>query len=236
MKKISFCITCKNRFHQISQTLTKNLSDNRHNKDIVEFVLINFNSNDGLHEWIVQNFKDELKSGYLKYLLSKTLIEWHASTAKNIAHYYATGEILVNLDCDNFTGVDGASFVIKLFENNSKIILHQASNNPLDGSFGRISILKKYFIGIGGYNENFNPMAYQDTDLILRAVEFGLLYTLKNDAKYNEAIPNSKKEGLKYTNSKKSYLTMLSENKLISHINIFKGDILVNIDSLGSIS
>ena len=37
--KISFCITCKNRLHQIRQTLLKNIEDNRRLQELVEFVL-----------------------------------------------------------------------------------------------------------------------------------------------------------------------------------------------------
>ena len=34
--KISFCITCKNRFYQIKKTLPQNLEDNRRLQEIVE--------------------------------------------------------------------------------------------------------------------------------------------------------------------------------------------------------
>ena len=47
---LSFCITCKNRLHQISKTLPQNLKDNK-NKDI-EFILVDFSSKDGLKEYV----------------------------------------------------------------------------------------------------------------------------------------------------------------------------------------
>ncbi len=56
--KISFCITCKNRLHQIRQTLPKNLEDNRRLQELVEFVLVDFGSTDGLRKWISDNFKN----------------------------------------------------------------------------------------------------------------------------------------------------------------------------------
>ena len=51
--ELSFCITCMNRFNQISKTLLTNLNDNKNEK--VEFVLVDFNSSDGLKEYILNN-------------------------------------------------------------------------------------------------------------------------------------------------------------------------------------
>src|SRR6476661_11265433 len=234
MKKISFCITCKNRLHQISQTLKANLDDNRNIANDVEFILVDFDSTDGLKDWIVKNFKAELKSGYLKFFFTKELNNWHASIAKNTAHFLASGEILVNLDCDNFTGNDGGAFVLKQFDlYGSKIVLHQASENPSTGSFGRISMLKKYFISVGGYDESFKTMGFQDNDLIHRLVEFGLFYVTNDESRYNCAITNTQYEKIKYTNSDMPYMRMIYENKLLSKKNILLGRIIANEGEFG---
>jgi hypothetical protein len=60
---LSFCITCKNRFYQIIQTLKKNLEDNRLHSDWIEFILIDFGSTDGLHDWVMNNFMEDIKTG-----------------------------------------------------------------------------------------------------------------------------------------------------------------------------
>jgi glycosyltransferase involved in cell wall biosynthesis len=60
---LSFCITCKNRLHQIKQTLPQNLTDNREMKGKVDFVLVDFGSTDGLQEWIIGNFEPEIEDG-----------------------------------------------------------------------------------------------------------------------------------------------------------------------------
>ena len=109
---LSFCITCKNRLHQIRQTLPQNLKDNQDAKDVIEFVLVDLGSTDGLHEWVKGTFADEMAAGYLKYYYTEELPLWHTSIAKNTAHIYANNLIVVNLDCDNFTGKDGGLFVI----------------------------------------------------------------------------------------------------------------------------
>lgn len=234
MKKISFCITCKNRFHQIVKTLPDNLQNNRRSSDEVEFVLVDLGSRDGLKDWVLNQFSDELKSGYLKFFHTEQMKAWDCSIAKNTAHGYATGKILVNLDCDNFTGPDGAKFVIDCFNSHAcNIILHQFSGDKDDGSYGRISLLKEHFKLLGGYDESFNPMGYQDADLILRARELGLFYILEPQILFNKAIKNSKSDSICLTSSKKDYVTMCSENKSISERNLLLGKIIANNGKFG---
>ena len=62
--RLSFCMTCMNRLYQLKETLTKNLNDNRHDSHEIEFILVDFNSTDGLSEYIVENFESDIKSGF----------------------------------------------------------------------------------------------------------------------------------------------------------------------------
>ncbi|HZH74266.1 MAG TPA: glycosyltransferase family A protein [Mariniphaga sp.] len=224
---LSFCITCKNRFHQISRTLKKNLDDNRLHQEWIEFVLIDFGSVDGLREWVIRNFRSDLETGFLRYFYTEQLPYWHASVAKNIAHRLAGHDILINLDCDNYTGYLGGQFVIRQFLKNRDIVLHQFSGVLSDGSFGRIGMLRKYFEITGGYNESFEPMSYQDVDLIERLKRLGLEYQLKPNARFCKAIANTKNEGILYTNSSIDYNAMQNNNAGISKENINAGHIVV---------
>ena len=129
MIDLSFCITCMNRIHQIKQTLRKNLNDNINSKYKIEFILVDFGSTDGLKEYVLENFKDELESEYLKFYYTDELKYWHSPIAKNTSHLLGNGKYLVNLDCDNFTGINGADFLIDHYKNKSdSIIIHQSSN------------------------------------------------------------------------------------------------------------
>lgn len=232
--KLSFCITCKNRVSQIRQTLPVNLENNKIDSLFVEFILVDFGSTDGLKEWIGENFKQELKSGYLKYYYTEKLSSWHASIAKNTAHFYADNDILVNLDCDNYTGYRGGKFVIQQFiqSKDFKIVLHQF-NQYGDGSFGRIGVLRRFFDAIGGYDESFEPMGYQDADLISRLELLGLRYVRLNDERYNQAEKNTKMQSIVNVNTSLSWKQMENRNKEKSRKNIIDGITRANNGSHG---
>ncbi len=233
--KVSFCITCKNRFHQIKQTLHQNLEDNRRLQEFVEFVLVDFGSTDGLRKWISDKFKGEIQSGYLKYFYTEEMPYWHASIAKNTAHTLAKNDILVNLDCDNYTGIDGAWFVILQFiKNGESVFLHQCSNDGFDGSFGRISVKRDAFIKIGGYDESFEPSGYQDLDLINRLMARGYKRIEVKNPEYNKAIRNTKEEGILLTRSSfKTWHEMDKHNAIISQNNILAGRLIANNSCFG---
>jgi glycosyltransferase involved in cell wall biosynthesis len=229
---LSFCITCKNRFHQIRKTLPQNLLDNKDNKDIIEFVLVDFGSTDGLQEWIVSNFENEIQDGYLKYYYTEELERWHASVAKNTAHILAENRIVVNLDCDNYTGCNGGIFLINKFEyyGVDSVVFHQFSNLVGDGSYGRISLSKYNFLKIGGYDEDFEPAGYQDTNLLLRLWVSGMSYIHFVDHEYNRAISNTKDEGILLTGKDKKWIEMNMRNLIISKSNITSGKLIANQD------
>lgn len=232
--KLSFCITCKNRISQIKKSLSINLEDNRAYRDLIEFVLVDFGSNDGLKDWILNNFQSDLSSGYLKYYYTLELQNWHASIAKNTSHLLATNELLVNLDCDNYTGFNGGKFVIRQFiKYGSDLVLHQFSGNYPDGTFGRIAISKLNFIELGGYDESFEPMGFQDYDLLLRASDIGLNIKKISNLKYSKAIPNSKIDSIKWCNDDLNYQQMNSLNSVKSAQNRYNLKNTANNDKWG---
>ena len=231
---LSFCITCKNRFHQVQHTLLKNLGDNRMYKHLIEFVLVDFGSKDGLQDWIKNNCIKYIKEGYLKYYYTDELTHWHASIAKNTAHIYASNSLLVNLDCDNFTGPNGGKYLIRQFMKLGEgIVLHQFSGDFKDGSYGRIAVHRKYFMAIRGYDESFEPMAYQDLDLIKRLLKSGLKYILIPDTRYNKAIRNTTTDSMKNTNSELEWAQMDLINKIRSDTNALEARIRANNNGFG---
>ena len=222
---ISYCISIMNRLHQLKETLRVNI-DNSTDKS--EFIIIDFNSNDGLKDYIYDNFQDEILNGKLKYIYTDKIKLWHASICKNTTHMKANGKYLVNLDCDNFIGNNGDELILNTFiENGDNIIISQTNNVISSGNGGRISVSKDNFIKLGGYDESFYPMGYQDYDLIERAKKYGLKYF--NINKNNNDIFNSKKESIKNIGIKMDYNKMNNINKLLSKVNIDNNNLKVNL-------
>ena len=230
---LSFCITCKNRFEQIRQTLPQNLKDNSESKEFIEFILVDFGSTDGLQEWIVENFKTEMEEGYLKYYYTDELQSWHASIAKNTSHLLANNDIVVNLDCDNFTGKNGGVFVVEHMKKFgwNRTVLHQFGNDYEDGSYGRIALSKSNFLYLGGYDESFEPAAYQDMDLLLRAQLLGFSYFNIADKNYCNALVNTKEKTIINTSSNLSWNEMNQRNYQLSLQKITSGKLQANMDN-----
>lgn len=223
---ISFCITCLNRLYQLKQTLPVNLKNN--DPKYVEFILVDFNSNDGLKKYIYKNFRKELKSNYLKFYSTNQLKYWNASIAKNTAHILANNSFIVNLDCDNFTGQDGGKKLLDIHNDNPNSIIHQTDFIRGSGNTGRISLSKDNFIKLGGYNESFYPSGYNDPDLINRAIAFNIKYISWTNVNYNQCIKNSKEENIKNCNSNLNWEQMNRMNKLISEFNIENQELVAN--------
>ena len=234
-KKLTFVMALMNRFHQVEQTLIKNLEDNWEDRENVEFVLMDINSKDGFRKWIrEQDLSKYTKSGYLRYYETDALDTWHASIGKNTATHQAYGRIVVTLDCDNFTGYRGGKFVIDHFEKHDyKCVMHQFDWNPQNGNFGRIAITKKKFNELGGYDQSFLPMGYQDWDIIKRAEASGCKYINPTDEEYNDAITNEGGKELSLANQeddmkKMGWIEMNRINKLKCHHNLYKNNLLAN--------
>src|SRR5574343_1908709 len=65
-KFISICTTCMNRLRDLEYTLPKNLEDNKNYKKL-EFVLLDYNSTDGLSDWVKKYMMSYIKTGRLVY-------------------------------------------------------------------------------------------------------------------------------------------------------------------------
>lgn len=170
-KRLSFCITCKNRASQLKKTLRQNLDDNLPDREDIEFVLVDFDTK-GVRQFVQDNFQDELADGYLRYFHTKALPFWSAPVAKNTSHWLGRGDVLVNLDVDNYTLRRGGRFVLSVFDKyGSDILFHQRDpDHRPTSTYGRIALSRAAFTELNGYNEALMPVGYQDTDLIRRFV------------------------------------------------------------------
>ncbi len=153
-----------NRLEYLRKTLPKNIEDNLGYRNI-EFLLLNYNSKDNLDDWVNSEMKEYLDSGILKYYKTVKPKYFLMSHSKNVIAKKANGDIICNVDADNFIG-DGFAFHInKAFQNNPNIVLVVDKEKGSKDCFGRICIWRDDFLKIKGYDESMKGYGFEDFDL-----------------------------------------------------------------------
>jgi predicted glycosyltransferase involved in capsule biosynthesis len=183
--KISFCTSCTNRLHHIKETFINNLEKNIDYGD-VEFVLLNWNSRDGMDDWVSCNLQKYIESGVVKYLHSKKAKEFEMARTKNVTARNASGDIVCWVDGDNFLSKDYAFYLNDVFNKNQDIILNNivrvTKKREAKSNWGRIAMLKKYFTEVNGYDETFKGWGWEERDFKQRIIgKFKL-----NDVKFEK--------------------------------------------------
>jgi hypothetical protein len=226
--RISFCTTCMNRLFHLKETYLKNIKDNLEYKN-VEFVLINYNSKDTLHEWAKVNLKKYIDAGIVNYYHTNEPQLFHASIAKNLAHKVATGDIVCNLDGDNFTGKDFAFYINYLYHKEGLNNLYHFAKAPFWGTEGRIVMSKKHFFELGGYDEALEPTGHEDHDLMDRAKAYGVKYHRIGIENFLHYLSNSTLEKVANVSDKKvDFYELESRNRETSTQNILNNKLKAN--------
>jgi predicted glycosyltransferase involved in capsule biosynthesis len=138
-----------------------------------EFILVNYNSPDIMHEWVMDNLSKYIKAGSVVYRWTKKPYFFNFSHSKNVSHKLASGDILVNLDADNYLSMQYIDRILEIFEHNSQChgmptVIYPKPNKDNMSGLGRIAISRELFYEINGYNERFEGYGYEDIDLINR--------------------------------------------------------------------
>lgn len=161
--KISFCTTCKGRRSDLEKTLPRNLLDNVRSN--AEFVVLDYASDDGVGDWLKEKYSAQILTGFLVYYRAAGQKFFHMAHAKNCAHRLATGDILCNLDADNFTGGRFVDHIYEQFEAGFELLFSTTGT----GSHGRVVISRDRFFALGGYDEHLCGYGWDDNDLTARA-------------------------------------------------------------------
>jgi hypothetical protein len=176
MLRIAFCTTAMNRAWQLRETLPDTLQLLEGTPHLL--ALCDYNSQDEIRE-IVGRFEEPMRAGQFLYFRTTEPTSFHMSRAKNAAHRLGLrggAHVLFNLDADNFITRGILDEISETFTRDEDACLHHWSGSWGDGSFGRIAMSAENWVRLGGYDETFLPMGWQDSDLLLRARALALHY------------------------------------------------------------
>lgn len=229
INKISICTTCMNRVEDLKKTLVDNIVDNEHYPNI-EFVLINYNSKDDLDTYISTQpyLRKMMEAGKFVYAKTTEPKFYSMSHSRNVAYKVASGDIVTNVDADNWAFGKAHHFACRLN--------HLANQRPSKAVFakgkrmmhGRIGFYRKEFIELGGYDESMIGYGYDDHDLVCRAMLQGFKLMWFGGHYINRIITSSEDKG-KYMEDK-NWRKTEKLNRKISEANIAAGKLTANGD------
>jgi hypothetical protein len=182
--RIVFCTTCKGRLQHVQQTLPRNLVSNARYPNCA-FVLLDYNSPDRLLDYLALAQTSAIQSGKLIVYSYPAPGPFKMAHAKNMAHRLGIiegADILVNLDADNFTGQNFASYIAEKFTaaENNDVFLWANRKQPSEerypkGCNGRIVVSRHAFLNAGGYDEKYAAWGPDDKDFNFRLRRLGYI-------------------------------------------------------------
>lgn len=211
---IAFCTTCKGRAFHIKETLPRNLANDAAYADC-KFILLDYNSQDGLVEYLKSEHARDIDSGRLVVYSYPEPGPFHVAQAKNLAARCAIlegADTLVTLDADNFTGPGFCEYILRRLGCKSRWeFLCPGMEKRSDGRYlrgpdgarvfrprgiaGRLVIRAQDFIKAGGYDNEFDTWRGEDMDLLFRLLRMGYI-AQDIDPAYINAIPHG--SGLRF--------------------------------------
>lgn len=216
--KISYCIVCMNRLGHLKKTLLKNIEDTSIDQNI-EFVLLDYNSQDGMMDWVKENLSEHIASGRLMYFRTDEPQEFSHSHSKNMAFKLSTGDILCSINADHFIGESFSAYLREHFGNNKAVfVTPQPAKNyrgpwrPPTDVFGKIAVRRVDFHRTTGFDERFIGYGFEDIDFVNRLRMLSVKRCLLDREEFCRFVPHSDHERytLKTPIFKELYVTYLA--------------------------
>lgn len=182
-----------NRLHHLQETLPMNVLDCADNEN-VEFVILDYNSTDGLDLWMKNNLHS-LASKVVYYKTNEPKF-YNRSHSRNMAFRLATGDILINLDADNYAGKGFFDNVKEVFEQNQSVFI-APQDESLSDTFGKIGMTKADFLAIKGYDEMIKGYGFEDNDIKNRLQNLGRKKLEYSQPEFLKAITHTEEERIK---------------------------------------
>jgi hypothetical protein len=211
-----------NRLHHLQQTILKNIYDNKlsNEKYTIEFIILDYNSSDGLEYWFQNNMTSFIEAGLVKFYRTTEPLYFNRSHSRNLAFKLASGDIICNIDADNYLGVGFSNYIYNCFiKGNNEFLTPDFRQRDV---IGRLCLKKTDFILQRGYNENMNGYGFEDLEFYARMAINGLQHEFIYNSDFLNVIHHSDKE--RYENE---HLNNNFESMYIRHINPWTSKIFI---------
>ena len=237
-KSISVCITCMNRLHDLRKTLPRNLKDNS-NYTNAEFVLMDYNSSDGLEDWVRSELGDYLNSGRLRYCRTECSNHFRPNHSRNLSFRLAKGELITNVDSDNLMWPGFLHRLNQCASVAERGLLIVPENFMLPGSNrlllkGRFTLYRKDIEMLRGFDEELDEgFSYDDVNFVLRAIMSKFKIVRFEDRFVRGRIPTSDEERHENMSEERTFAEMKAVNEDITRRRLGRGIISVNPNGWG---
>lgn len=167
---ISYCTTCHKRLWQLKQTLDHNLAYTVAGK--VELCVLAYNDSEA-YSYLREHYADYIADGRLRVLDwrdEKVFLDgstWSCGYVKHLAHLMGRGDVLFNLDADNFID-DNLQAKLSSLKPNELLITLQSEWRD-DGRSGRIGVHRSLY-GKAKYRDKGRA---DDGDFISQCIALG---------------------------------------------------------------
>ena len=218
-----------NRVEDLKITLPYNIAANADYPNL-EFVLLDYNSSDGLVAWIKRRMMKHIESGKLIYYRLDGPKYYDMSPARNIVLKLATGDIVNNLDADNFTS-DGKphdkSWATWL-NDFAQVVPRKTvfvKSKQLGILHGRIGFWRDEFINtLGGYDEDLTGYGHDDQNITERALALGFQLCKWGGTYFYRIQTRDKKDD----NLERPWDETRQENKALTKVKLARGEFKAN--------
>lgn len=223
---ISFCTPIKGRLEYLKQTYIGNIRAALSAGIPAEFVLLDYDSPDGVTEWAKSALR-EFAGVVSLYRLTVPRPFYAIPVADNCAMRLAAGEIVSNLMADIRVTPKYFSEVYKLTLNDRNCLV-RARREARTGTTGLMTVWKDRFVIVGGYDEEMQGWGYQDVDLRHRceALKMRLVYWSETEA---EALPHGDEFRTQYSSVAEAVRESNASNIERSKRNIRQKKLVANV-------
>ena len=231
-KSISLVTRCMNRLHDLKITLPKNIEDNKNYKNL-EFVILDYNSSDGLGKWIKSEMIEHVDSGRLVYYRTEEPKNFHPNHSQNVTFKLAQNELVANIDSDNFTHQGYAERLNQCASVAKEKMLIVPQNFLVPGSKrlflkGRFAMLKTDIEHLGGFDEDLDEgFGNDDLNFVLRAMLDGFVIVRYESHYADGRLETTNEQRVKYVKNK-DYKSVRDRNGQITFEKLTRSVITVN--------